>query len=46
MKEESKKQKNDAMFKLHKKVKMKYASKMDTNIDPLEYHKQLRDEWE
>ncbi len=46
LKEENKKQIDDAIFKMHKKDKMKFVGKMNTNIDPLEYQKQLRDEWE
>jgi hypothetical protein len=46
-KEEIKKRINEAVSKTPKKDIMKYAGKLKlTGIDPLEYQKKMRDEWE
>ena len=45
-KEEIKKRIEEAISKAPKKDIMKYAGKLKTDIDPLEYQKQMRDEWE
>ena len=44
--DEIKKKVNEAISKTPKSDIMKYASKLQTDIDPLEYQKQMRDEWE
>ncbi|WP_114750027.1 hypothetical protein [Pleomorphovibrio marinus] len=45
-KEEIKKRVNEIVSKSPKRDIMKYAGKLKTDIDPLEYQKQMRDEWE
>lgn len=45
-KEEIRKRINEAISKAPKKGILKYAGKLKTAIDPLEYQKQMRDEWE
>jgi hypothetical protein len=45
-KEEIKKRINEVVSKTSKRDIMKYAGKLKTSIDPLEYQKQIRDEWE
>jgi hypothetical protein len=45
-KDEIKKRINKVVFKNHKKDIKKYAGILKTNIDPLAYQKQIRDEWE
>ncbi len=45
-KEEIKKRINEVVSKTSKRDIMKYAGKLKTGIDPLEYQKQIRDEWE
>lgn len=45
-KEEIKKRVDEAISKSPKKDIMKYAGKLKTDIDPLEYQRQMRDEWE
>ena len=45
-KEEIKKQVDKAISKTPKKDITKYAGKLRTDIDPLEYQRQMRDEWE
>ena len=44
--DEIKKKVNEAISKAPKSDIMKYAGKLQTDIDPLEYQKQMRDEWE
>ena len=44
--EEIKKRVDEAISKAPKKDIMKYAGKLQTDIDPLEYQRQMRDEWE
>lgn len=44
-KKEIKKRIDEAISKSPKRDIMKYAGKLNTDIDPLEYQKQLRDEW-
>ena len=45
-KEEIKKRINEVVAKTSKRDIMKYAGKLKISIDPLEYQKQMRDEWE
>lgn len=45
-KEEIKKRVDEAISKTPKKDIMKYAGKLKTDIDPLEYQRRMRDEWE
>lgn len=45
-KEEIKKRVDKAISKSPKRNLMKYAGKLKSDIDPLEYQKQMRDEWE
>lgn len=45
-KEEIKKRVNEVISKSPKRDIMKYAGKLKTDIDPLEYQRQMRDEWE
>ena len=45
-KEEIKKRVEEVISKTPKKDIMKYAGKLKTNIDPLEYQMQMRNEWE
>ena len=45
-KEEAKKLIDEAVAKAGKKDLRKYAGILKTDIDPLEYQKQIRDEWE
>lgn len=40
------KQINKVISKRSKKGIMQYAGKLKTDIDPLEYQKKMRDEWE
>ena len=44
--EEIKKKISDAVSKSHKKNIKKYAGKLKLDIDPLEYQRQMRNEWE
>jgi hypothetical protein len=44
-KEEIKKQVDEAISKTPKKDIMKYAGKLKTDIDPLDYQRQMRDKW-
>ena len=45
-KEEIKKRVNEVVAKAAKKDIMKYAGKLKVDINPLEYQKQRRNEWE
>lgn len=45
-KKEAKKLIDDAVTKAGKKDLRKYAGILKTDIDPLEYQKQIRNEWE
>ncbi|WP_017731473.1 hypothetical protein [Nafulsella turpanensis] len=45
-KEEIKRRVNEVVSKTPKKDIMKFAGKLKTDIDPLEYQRQMRDEWE
>lgn len=45
-KEEAKKFVDEAVAKAGKKDLRKFAGFLKTEIDPMEYQKQLRDEWE
>lgn len=45
-KEEIKKRVNEVFSKAPKKDIMKYAGKLKMDIDPLEYQRRMRDEWE
>jgi hypothetical protein len=45
-KEEIKRRVNEVISKSPKRDIMKYAGKLKTDIDPLEYQRQMRDEWE
>lgn len=45
-KEEIKKRINEVVSKSSKKNIRKYAGTLKTSIDPLEYQKKLRNEWE
>lgn len=45
-KEEIKQRVNEVVSKSPKVDIMKYAGKLQTDIDPLEYQRKLRDEWE
>ena len=45
-KEEIIKRVNEVVSKSPKGDIMKYAGKLQTDIDPLEYQRQMRDEWE
>ena len=45
-KEEIKKRVDEAISKTSKKDILKYAGKLKTDIDPLDYQRQMRDEWE
>ncbi len=44
-KKEIKRRVDEAISKSPKKDIMKYAGKLKTDIDPLEYQRQMRDEW-
>lgn len=44
--DEIKRKMNEAISKSPKGDIMKYAGKLQTDIDPLDYQKQIRDEWE
>ncbi len=43
---EIKKRINDAVSKSHSKNIKKYAGKLKLDIDPIEYQRQMRNEWE
>lgn len=45
-KKKIKKQINEVISKTSKRDIMKYAGKLKTSINPLEYQRQMRDEWE
>jgi hypothetical protein len=45
-KEEIKKRVDEAISKSPKNDIRKYAGKLKTDIDPLEYQRHIRDEWE
>lgn len=45
-KKEIKKQVNEAISRILKKDIMKYAGKLKTDIDPIAFQKQIRNEWE
>jgi hypothetical protein len=45
-KEEIKKRINEVVTKTPKQDIMQYAGKLQMDVDPLEYQKQMRDEWE
>jgi hypothetical protein len=45
-KEEIKKRVNEVISKSPKRDIMKYAGKLKTDLDPLEYQRQMRDKWE
>ena len=45
-KEEIKRRVNAIISKAPKRDIMKYAGRLKTDIDPLEYQKKMRDEWE
>jgi len=45
-KEEIKRKVDEVISKSSKKDIMKYAGKLKTDIDPLKYQSQMRDEWE
>jgi len=45
-KEEIKRQIDEVVTKAPKRDIMKYAGKLKMDVNPLEYQKQMRDEWE